>query len=110
MPNWPALFVAPSVALANASLAYALVTPGCSRQNTLTLHLVSLASLLLCLALTWPAARNLARRRGNPPAAGDAAAARRHFIAQVATMAGVLSTLVVLAEWLPQWIVSPCAV
>ncbi|MDB5933049.1 MAG: hypothetical protein JWQ01_393 [Massilia sp.] len=110
MPNWPALLLAPSVALANASVAYALVTPSCSRQQTIVLHMVALASLLLCLAMTWPAARNWLRQRTDPPLASDAVAARGHFLAQVATMAGLLSALVVLAEWLPQWIVSPCAV
>lgn len=98
MPNWPALLLTPSIALANASIAYALVTPACASQNLLPLHLLCAASLACCIVLTVPVARRLLR-----PAAG-----RRHFLDQVASMAGTLSALVVLAEWLPLLIVSPC--
>ena len=109
MPNWPALLLAPSVALANASIAYALVTPDCSRQSTISLHAVSVVCLLLCVAATWPALANWSRGRAIPPLASDAAASRAHFLAQVGAMTGLLSTLVVLAEWLPVWMLSPCA-
>jgi hypothetical protein len=109
MPNWPALLIAPSVALANASIAYALVTPSCSSQDINPLHAVSLVCLLLCLALTWPALVNWLRGRASPSLASDAVASRAHFLAQVAAMTGALSALVVLAEWMPLWIVSPCA-
>jgi hypothetical protein len=109
MPNWPAMLGAPAVALADASIAYALVMPSCSRQNAIALHGVALASLVLCILLTWPAALNWRREAAAGRARNDAAGARALMLAQVATMAGLLSTLVVLAEWLPQWILSPCA-
>jgi hypothetical protein len=99
MPNWPALLMTPSIALANASIAYALVTPACASQSTATLHALCAVSLLACAILTVPVARRL--RRSTP--------ARRHFLDQLATMAGALSTLVVLAEWLAVLMVSPCA-
>ena len=99
MPNWPALLVTPSIALANASIAYALVTPACASQSTVALHALCAASLAACVILTAPVARRLK----------DPAPSRRHFLDQVATMAGALSALVVLAEWLPLLIVSPCA-
>lgn len=109
LPNWPAM-VTPCVALADASLAYALVIPGCSHQNTIALHAVAVASFLLCILLTWPAALNWRRRAAQESAGPGARAGRELLLAQVGTMAGLLSTLVVLAEWLPQWILSPCAV
>ena len=109
MPNWPALLLAPSVALADASIAYALVAPSCSRQNIASLHALSLTCLLLCVALTWPALVNWLRARRCVAPTGDAAGSRALFLAQVASMTGALSTLVVLAEWLPLWLVSPCA-
>jgi hypothetical protein len=100
MPNWPALLVTPSIALANASIGYALVTPACASQSTIALHALCAASLAACVSLTVPVARRLAAP----------AAPRRHFLDQVAVMAGSLSSLVVLAEWLPLLVVSPCAV
>jgi len=109
MPNWPALLVAPSIALANAALAYALVPPSCASQHTAVLHALSACSLLACLALTYPAAHNWLRAPVAADGPGTASRSRRHFLSQVATMAGLLSALVVLAEWLPVWIVSPCA-
>lgn len=112
MGNWPALLVAPSLALTNLTVTYALVTPSCSRQSMLAPNLVSAVSLLACAWMSWHAWRNwrMARRTGGP-AAGDTDAApdRPPFLALVAAMVGALSCLVVLAQWFPQWVLSPCA-
>jgi hypothetical protein len=106
LPNWPALLVAPSLALGHLSVVYALVTPSCTRQTTAVLHGAAAATLLLCVLLTWPAFANW--RRGSAHASSDDAAARRRFVALVAWLAGALSCVVVLAQWLPMWILSPC--
>jgi hypothetical protein len=108
MPNWPALLLAPSIALANAGIAYALASPSCAHQEVATLHLLSVFSLLACLVVTFGAALNwqYARSLAGPLEAPDQA--RRRFLSQVATLCGLLSALVVLAEWLPIWMVSPC--
>jgi hypothetical protein len=45
MGNWPALLVAPTLALTNLSVTYALVTPSCARQSMLAPNLASAASL-----------------------------------------------------------------
>jgi hypothetical protein len=112
MGNWPALLVAPSLALTNLSITYALVTPACARQSMLAPNLVCAASLLACAWMSWGAWRNWRRlKAAEGPAAGDSDAvpARPPFVAQVATMVGALSCLVVLAQWFPQWVLSPCA-
>jgi threonine/homoserine/homoserine lactone efflux protein len=108
MPNWPALLVAPTLALTNLSITYALVTPSCARQDRLALNAVSALVLLLCVWFSWQAWRNwrMAPARSEP---GDARAQRKPFVALVACMTGALSCLVVLAQWFPQWILSPCA-
>jgi len=106
MPNWPALIVSPLLALANLTAVYALVTPSCSRQSTGAMQWLSVASLLLSLLFTLMAWRNQRRLAASLP--GDAAAVRPHFLAQVAVMVGLLSSLVLFAMWIPQWIVSPC--
>src|SRR5689334_19617691 len=107
MPNWPALIMSPLLALANLTTVYALVTPSCSRQSTGAMQWLSAASLLLSLLFTLMAWRNQRRLAG--ALASDAASARPHFLAQVAVLVGLLSSLVLFAMWIPQWIVSPCA-
>jgi len=112
MPNWPALLVAPSLALTNLSVTYALVTPSCTRQSMLAPNLVSAVLLLACIWMSWCAWRNWRADRpveGPPAGDSDAAPAHRPFVALVAAMVGALSSLVVLAQWFPQWVLSPCA-
>jgi len=107
LPNWPALLLAPSLALASQSVIYALVTPSCKVQTMLAPQLVSALTLLVCLLFTWAAWRNW--KAAPAPQPGDAAARRPSFIAIVSCVVGALSCLVVLAMWFPQWVLSPCA-
>lgn len=112
MGNWPALLAAPTLALTNLSITYAMVTPSCARQSMLAPNLVSALSLAVCLWMSWGAWRNWRASRGDDgPAAGDSdtAPARPPFLALVALLVGALSSLVVLAQWFPQWVLSPCA-
>ena len=125
MRSWPALLLAPLIALADLSAIYALVTPACMRQDRSGLHVVAVAALLIVLALTllaWHAWLDASARvdgsamvagpNGDPRevtrADGDAAADRQRFIALVAVLVGALSVLVCLALWLPIWLLSPC--
>ena len=55
---WPALLLAPLLALGHLSLAYALVTPSCARQDSAGLHGLAAASLVLALAMTLLAWRD----------------------------------------------------
>jgi len=113
MPIWPALLVAPSLALTHLSVAYALVTPSCANQHSGWLHLSSAVFLALAIVLTVMAFVE-ARRRGRrsvPEATmdSDLAEVRPWFIASVAALVGMLSSLVILGIWIPQWLLSPCA-
>ena len=124
MLSWPALLVAPAVALGQLSIAYALVTPACARQDQISLHAVSAASLLIVVALTllaWRAWRRHpesalrpadapARDGGSGVTAAESGAAPRrpHFVDLMAVLVGALSALVCVALWLPVWFLSPC--
>ena len=113
MPSWPALLAAPSLALTHLSVAYALVTPSCAAQHTGWLHLSSVGFLAVVIAFTAMAfAETRSRRAGrsDPEATmdSDLAAVRPWFIAGVATLVGLLSSLVILGIWIPQWMLSPC--
>jgi hypothetical protein len=119
MRSWPALLLAPLFVLGELSLAYALVTPSCARQDRSALHALAIVSLLAVLAMTAMAWRDWRRHVGaDAPAAagapavtradGDSASQRPHFIALVAVIVGALSALVCAALWLPIWLLSPC--
>lgn len=97
MTIWPALLIAPLLVLGEQSLAYALTPALCATQHGAWLHAVAAAFTLASMGLTLLAARAMATA---PP--------QRLFIAQVATGVGALSTLVLLALWLPKWVLEPC--
>ena len=106
MPNWPALILSPSLALANLSLLYAQVTPTCMRQSTAPLQWSSAACLALSLLFTALAWRN--RDHATNPPQSDALTKRPQFLSTVATMVGALSSLIIFGMWIPQWLLSPC--
>jgi hypothetical protein len=111
MANWPALVIAPFLALANLSITYALAAPECSRQSDVAMHIVSAAILAVCVVLTLVAWRNWLAQGGGggAPQREDDVAVRGRFMSAVAGMVGILSCLVVIAQWFPQWVLSPCA-
>jgi hypothetical protein len=107
MRNWPALLLAPTLALTNLSITYALVTPACARRTMAAPNVVTAVVLIACAWMSWGAWRNWKDGRG--AAARDHVPDRPPFVALVSSMAGALSCLAVLAQWFPQWVLSPCA-
>jgi hypothetical protein len=118
--SWPALLLAPSLALGDISLAYSLVSPACARQDSVILHAVLSASLVMALAMTamawrhWRAAVSTAIASAGAFHAttwsdGTDAAARPGFVALMATLVGALSSLVIVAVWTPVWWLPPCS-
>ena len=108
MKIWLALLVAPSLALACQSIMFSLVTPSCSMQTRVTIHLVAAVSLGLCVLFTLMARDAGAPIRfgadhddGEPPST-------RHFLAIVAAAVGTISSLVIIAMWIAAWVLSPC--
>jgi hypothetical protein len=81
---------------------------GCHAQQFATLQLVHLAFLVACLATlipAWPGAMRPALPDAGVP--GDNRD-RHHFMSVVSLMVGSLSALVIVALWIPQWVLSPC--
>jgi hypothetical protein len=106
--SWPALILAPLLALAEQSVAYALATPGCAHQHDVSLNAVPLAFLLLTLAATAMAWVDANRHAGEGHSDADRAGNQRHFMARAATGVGALSSLAILAMWVPLWWLPPC--
>jgi L-aminopeptidase/D-esterase-like protein len=104
MRAWPGLFVAPLTALTHLTLVFGMSTPSCRMQSEALLHGVSVAALVVALACTAMAARAWRHAPGVQTDSNE----RRRFIAAVATGVGALSTVVIVALWLPPWWLSPC--
>lgn len=112
MRIWLALLLAPSLALASQTFMYALVTPSCSVQTRVLVHLVAAGALVLAAWFTllargeW-AARTITTMHG-PDSDESAPGDVRRFLAIVATAVGGLSCLVIIAMWIGAWVLSPC--
>jgi len=97
-----ALVVAPLLALADQSAAYAMVGWSCSNESMLPVHLVHFAFLAATIAAAIFAS---AAWRGTMRAD---ALARKRFLAGVATAAATLSAVTIAAMWMAAWMISPC--
>lgn len=105
--SWPALLLSPSLALTNLVITFALVTPSCANQQHSWLHAVTTISILISILLTLLAAHAISLTRANQKAE-DAAMTRPYFLASVALWSGIFFTTTIAAEWLGQWLLSPC--
>jgi len=108
MRVWPA-FLAPLLALADQSVAYALVPWACGTQNVHAIHWVHLAFFLAAVMATVPAWADARQYRATmtPGDAGEAGG-RPRMMAVTAALSGTFSAFVILALWAPQWILSAC--
>lgn len=109
--SWAALIVAPSTALAAQSVMYALVTPSCSDQLRLDIHLVAAVALLVVVVLGVLAYADSSVHRGEPAShdsdAPDGTVPRR-FLGNLGAAVAGISALVVVAMWFGVWVLSPC--
>ena len=107
MRAWPALLLAPLIALAQQSICLSLVAHACQQQTTLALHVVCGMSLVLILALTSAALFTWrATAGGVVPQTSRTRVGR--FVAIAGTLVGALSALVALLMWMPVWVLGPC--
>ena len=106
MRIWFALLVAPTLALADQSVAYATVVWACSHQQVAAVHAVHmlfLAGTAGSAVLAWQLWRATA-----PARTGSKPSGRDHFLAGLATASGALSALTIIAMWVPTWMIAPC--
>jgi hypothetical protein len=108
MRTWPGIVLAPLLALADQSVAYALVQWGCSYQHAGAIQLVHLVFFLGALATLVPAWPGAMRPRVPDRALPGDNHDRHHFTSMVSLWLGALSALVILAMWIPNWVLSPC--
>jgi hypothetical protein len=106
MPIWYALLAAPVLALLDESVAFATAGWACAHQQPLVLHGVHFAFFAATLGGTLPAWR--VWRATSPGQTGDEPRARRHFLAGLAMATAPFCALVIVALWVPTWLLASC--
>lgn len=111
MKHWLALVVAPTTALAAQSVMFSLVTPSCSMQARLQLHLVAAVALVVVLVLGVLAYAESSLHRKEPGSFDSDAAegvGPRRFLANCASAVAAISALVIVGMWFALWVLTPC--
>jgi len=105
---WFGILAGPLAFLLNLQLSYMLVQPVCVAAHHLVLHLVPAGALLLTASGGVSAWRNWRRteRAGSSKAGG--VLPRSRFMAGVGLLTSGLFLLVIVAQWLPNFILTPC--
>ena len=111
MRSWMPLVLSPSLALACQSVMFSLVTPSCSMQTRIVIHLVAIASLAATVAmglLAWRgwSARSVVSR--TPDGDGHGPVETQRFLDASATAVSVIASLVILSMWIAACVLSPC--
>ncbi len=87
---------------------YLLISAACATGRLAPLHVAVSVALLLVLGCAVVAFREWRRAGGHWPDHGGGAAGRSRFMGVLGMFMAASSALVILAQWIPDWIVSPC--
>jgi hypothetical protein len=102
------LLLAPVAFLANLEIAYALVHPACRLGNRLPLHAVHAGAVVFALAGLLTAWRIWRAEGVEWPAYAGGPLARTRFLAGLGVATSALFLLVLVAQWIPSFVLSPC--
>jgi hypothetical protein len=105
---WVGLLLAPIAFLINLEAAYALVPTACSSRNGLPVHLVHLACLTLTIVGGVTAWGSWRAAGATWPAEEGGRLARSRFMAGIGVLLSGLFALVIVAMWIPSFILDPC--
>ena len=102
------VLVPPLATLAGMEASYALVGPACTSGNTLALHVTRLVTLLIVVGAGLVAWREWRVVGVEHPGDGGSPGTRARFLSWVGVFAAGLFSLVVVAQWLAGFFLSPC--
>lgn len=105
---WLGLLVPPAAFLLNLELAYALVPTACGTSSVMIVHLVHAICLLLALAGGLVAWRTWKAVGAGWPGEEGGRVARSQFMAGSGVLGSGLFALVIVAQWIPSFVLSPC--
>jgi hypothetical protein len=105
---WTGVLLPPLAFLFNLEVAYALVPTACTSRNVLLVHLVHLVSLVLAAFGGITALRYWRSSGAAWPGSAGGRLSRTQFMSGLGMLMGLLFTLVILAQWIPSFILDPC--
>jgi hypothetical protein len=103
-----ALVGGPAVVLLSQQAKYLLVFPACASGSLASLHVAAVLGLALTLACWALAFADWRAAGGGWPDHAGGSAGRSRFMGMLAMLMAGTSFLVIFAQWIPDWIVSPC--
>jgi hypothetical protein len=105
---WVGLLAGPLAALIQLEVNYALVPWVCNSKQTWTLHLVSLIALMVATAAGTLAFVNSLWLCVRFDDDGAGSIPRSRLMAAVGVLMSALTSLVIIAQWLPVFLYGPC--
>jgi hypothetical protein len=105
---WIGLLVPPAAFLLNLEVAYALVPTACSSRNQLIVHVVHLVCLALAVIGGFSAWRVWISGGKTWPGDEGGAHGRSRFMAGMGLLTSALFVLVIVAQWIPSFLMDPC--
>jgi hypothetical protein len=105
---WFGILAGPVAFLLNLQLSYMLVQPVCVAAHRLVLHLVPVGALLLTTSGGVSAWRNWRRTAQAESSKAGGVLPRSRFMAGVGLLTSGLFIVVIMAQWLPNFILAPC--
>lgn len=100
--------VPPLVVLATEEVSYMSVPWACARQAPVALHVVPVVALIVIALCGMLARRDWARTGRGVEDEAATVLTRSRFLAILGLAASIFCALIVLAMWLPMFIVGPC--
>jgi hypothetical protein len=105
---WTGVLLPPIAFLLNLEVAYALVPTACSAQTVVLVHLVHLVSLTLAVSGGVVGWRTWQRSGATWPGGAGGRLGRTQFLAGLGALTGLLFAAVIVAQWIPSFILDPC--
>lgn len=105
---WFAVLAGPLAWMLGLNAGYGFVRVACAKNTNLSIHLVSLATLLLALSGGWVAWREWTRTGRRWPGEEDGPLARAEFMAAIGVLASALFSLAIVLQWVAALFFNPC--
>src|SRR5437773_7439984 len=105
---WFGILAGPLAFLLNLQLSYMLVQPVCVTAHHLVLHLVPVGAILLAVSGGVSAWRNWRRTGQAESSMAGGVLPRSRFMAGVGLLTSGLFIIVIVAQWLPNFMLTPC--